>query len=284
MKISEKKLTLKEALRRRAQRRALKEAVEEHNKKSQHFVLEEDAKSESLKKFLNEDNSAEFFKESDDEEVIEIDDEGDAPVDSDEVADIEVTDGDDVPPAEDDVAEDPAQEIKDAIRILAANAGMTAADFEELAPAEEPVEEAEEVLMSAADFFNQGGTPSEPAEESCKDCEESKKEEVCEDDDDEEEKPAEETPPSEEAPSTEETPAEGEPEPVGDGTTDLSVDTEVADLSGATDLSADIVDTTPEVSGTVDNPATPEEEETAETAKKLADMTPEDWFQLLNQI
>lgn len=275
MKISEKKLTLKEALRRRAQRRALKEAVEEHNKKSQHFVLEEDAKSESLKKFLNE---------AEDEEVIEIDDEGDAPVDSDEVADIEVTDGDDLPPAEDDVAEDPAKEIKDAIRILAANAGMTAADFEELVPAEEPVEEAEEVLMSAADFFNQGDTPAEPAEESCKDCpEESKKEEVCEDDD-EEEKPAEETPPSEEAPSTEETPAEGEPEPVGDGTTDLSVDTEVADLSGATDLSADIADTTPEVSGTVDNPATPEEEETAETAKKLADMTPEDWFQLLNQI
>lgn len=242
MKISQKKQTLKEALRRRAQRRALKEAVAEYHGKEtkKHFVLEEELKNKATK----------FFKESDDEEVIEIDDEeGDVPVDSDDVEDIEV-DTDEEPAVEDD----PSKEIKDAIRILAANAGMTAADFEE---PEETVEEGTE-LMSAAEFFNQGDDDEDNPEES---------KEVCEDD--EEEKPAEETP------------VEGEP--TGDETTDLSVDTEVADLSGATDLSSDLTGAT-EVSGTVDNPANPEEEETAETAKKLADMTPEDWFKLLNQI
>ena len=256
MKISQKKITLKEALRRRAQRRALKEAIAElHDKKSKSFVVEEDKTAKN--------KAAEFFTEADgDEEVIEIDDEG-TPED---VQDIEVTD--DEPVAEVDP-------IKDAIRTLAANAGMTADDFADLgaAPADdgdaEPEEEVTEAgdteMMAAADFFN---NPSKPEEESkkCDGCEEGK-EKVCEDDT----TPAEETPPSTDA------------EPVGDETTDLSVDTEIADLSGTTDLSADISATT-DISGTVDNPATPEEEETAETAKKLADMTPEDWFQLLNQI
>lgn len=251
MKISKKKLTLKEALRRRAQRRALKEAAADfQSKKSRHFVLKEELGKKSTIK--------EFFGEAEDDEVIEIDD---APVDGDDTVDIEVSDDEDAP-----AEEDPNQEIKDAIRILAANAGMTADDFEEIA-VEEPAEESvanEETLMSAEEFFNQTGDetnePTDPTDES-------KKCDLCEDD--------------------EEIVPDDSEEPVGDETTDLSVDTEVADLSGATDLSGttDLSgDVATDISGTVDNPATPEEEETAETAKKLADMTPEDWFQLLNQI
>ena len=251
MKISKKKLTLKEALRRRAQRRALKEAAADfQSKKSRHFVLKEELGKKSTIK--------EFFGEAEDDEVIEIDDVDDAPVDGDDAVDIEVSDDEGVP-----AEEDPNQEIKDAIRILAANAGMTADDFEEIA-VEEPAEESvanEETLMSAEEFFNQTGDeenePTDPTGES----------KICEDD--------------------EEIVPDDSEEPVGDETTDLSVDTEVADLSGATDLSGttDLSgDVATDISGTVDNPATPEEEKTAETAKKLADMTPEDWFQLLNQI
>ena len=238
MKISRRKISLKEALRRRAQRHLMQEALAHSRKKSllsKHYILKEEDDSDLID--VEDTNVDEVDTEIDDDDV---DDEIDDEVEDDDT--VEVTSGED-------------DEVRDAIKTLAARLGMTADDFADLG--EETEEsicvEDDTKMISAKEFFDE--------------CDDRKR--VFEDDEDPEVDTSDD--------SSEE-----------DSTTDLSVDTDVADLSGATDLSdtTDISGNT-EVSGeigTVDNPATSEEEKTAETAQKLAEMTPEDWFKLLNQI